>query len=966
MRKATLFNVRKNMIQLIVCMMMIGGIGQLQAQDDCPPLTVFCQDLHTSFMPDSFDENDDTQMSQIFQSKNGSSFEVTIWITNPCSGEQTRCLVNLDIQDNTGLCPTQLCPFDPNPWCGFAVVTCSATGTSQGGRIIDTRKNSQAVRGDDWADPSTPGAPAVDFIDVPDFGLNGTGQIFGTALNRDNGDIYVAATDVYAFDFQFAPSVGFPPPTCVGAAGAAGIYSTNFGSVNQVTPIITTLTSYPTAATFNNVIIGASRIPNTGNTIDCDPSVITGDHGNGIGNISYDRNSGHLFASNLEDGRIYSVNVSQNIPTITAWFDPLTSYDTHRNNGLVRQDERVWGLQVSDCGTRSKLFYAVESTSTAFFKPKSIYSVVLNADGTFDPSTEILEFVVPDGMQTKFTDIALNQSCDRMLLAERGHPHKSAVFEYINAGGQWLFNRQYFAGIFDPDDPGQPQGNILGTSATGGVSFGSGESNCVIDNVCDSIAWYTINCGDAVSVPGRCDIYGLEGASTEVGNTLETNGATDIYVSLSPEFTGNPALFKGGIGDVDIFNCCCPHDLGRNVISANGLNIGGNVATALSTGLNDVQINLSGDKLELDIVSDNQGAYVFENILSDDQYMLSAQMDDDPLNGITTLDLIHIQRHILGLKILDHPAKLIAADINRSGQISSSDLVELRRLILGFADGFTNNEPWNFVPTNRLYSIPRERLLHEIESLIMLEEVNLNHINNNFTGIKTGDVTFDNSYELSGQNRSVSQNVWLYDVVSTEGSKTLNIYPSEDIAAYGFQIALEIEGGISEVSSDLTGFGDGSYSIKDGILLVSWSSLGAELISKDDPILSIDIISTELSSGPSLSKSMRPELYDENLLSQPISLTEMSKVFDNQMTIVPNPVQNSAVIIYNSDVAIESSLEVYRTDGVQVYIKAVSLNKGVNEIRLNTADFSELNSGIYFARIRSGEEYNVRQFSIMK
>ena len=52
MRKATFFNVREFAIKIIICLMMVGGIGQLQAQDDCPPLTVFCQDLHTSFMPE--------------------------------------------------------------------------------------------------------------------------------------------------------------------------------------------------------------------------------------------------------------------------------------------------------------------------------------------------------------------------------------------------------------------------------------------------------------------------------------------------------------------------------------------------------------------------------------------------------------------------------------------------------------------------------------------------------------------------------------------------------------------------------------------------------------------------------------------------------------------------------------------------------------------------------------------------
>jgi len=54
MRKATLFNMTKHMAQcLLVLVICISSLNIISAQDDCPPLTVFCQDLHTSFMADA-------------------------------------------------------------------------------------------------------------------------------------------------------------------------------------------------------------------------------------------------------------------------------------------------------------------------------------------------------------------------------------------------------------------------------------------------------------------------------------------------------------------------------------------------------------------------------------------------------------------------------------------------------------------------------------------------------------------------------------------------------------------------------------------------------------------------------------------------------------------------------------------------------------------------------------------------
>ena len=43
-------------------------------------------------------------------------------------------------------------------------------------------------------------------------------------------------------------------------------------------------------------------------------------------------------------------------------------------------------------------------------------------------------------------------------------------------------------------------------------------------------------------------------------------------------------------------------------------------------------------------------------------------------SAVTTFDLVLISRHILGLEALDSPYKMIAADVNMSGTISTSDV----------------------------------------------------------------------------------------------------------------------------------------------------------------------------------------------------------------------------------------------------------------------------------------------------
>ena len=245
MRKAALFPMRSAFLQFALIFFCIGFSSfsaYSQDDEDCPPLTVFCQDLHTTFMPDacmvevwakdfiskindpdtdlddfviSF-EKDSVVMSRIFESTGGSSYEVVIWVSDTtCTpANQTSCIVRLDINDNTGECPTTPCPIEVQPWCGYAVVTCTTVRFTPNENIghvaavIDTRKNSSAPRGDDWAQPNDGGATPVPIFRPDAWRINNIGNLFGVALNPATGWLYLAASDVYEFDwhqFQVGP-----------------------------------------------------------------------------------------------------------------------------------------------------------------------------------------------------------------------------------------------------------------------------------------------------------------------------------------------------------------------------------------------------------------------------------------------------------------------------------------------------------------------------------------------------------------------------------------------------------------------------------------------------------------------------------------------------------------------------------------------------------------------------------------
>ncbi|MEZ4917493.1 MAG: hypothetical protein R2792_00180 [Saprospiraceae bacterium] len=67
--------------------------------------------------------------------------------------------------------------------------------------------------------------------------------------------------------------------------------------------------------------------------------------------------------------------------------------------------------------------------------------------------------------------------------------------------------------------------------------------------------------------------------------------------------------------------------------------------------------------------------------------------NDDPLNGVSTYDLVLISKSILGLEPLSQPWQQTAADINNSGSVTTFDIVEGRKLILGIYSEFPGRRP---------------------------------------------------------------------------------------------------------------------------------------------------------------------------------------------------------------------------------------------------------------------------------
>jgi hypothetical protein len=175
----------------------------------------------------------------------------------------------------------------------------------------------------------------------------------------------------------------------------------------------------------------------------------------------------------------------------------------------------------------------------------------------------------------------------------------------------------------------------------------------------------------------------------------------------------------------------------------NSIIVSGALKTETQDGVEEAVVNIIGTApapFSLITLTDPQGLYNFNSVPMASTFTIAPEKDDNPLNGVTTYDLVLISKHILGLEPLNSPYKMIAADANKSGSITTFDIVEIRKLILGIYNELPNNTSWRFV--DKSFSFPNVNNPFQTQSPETITEIAAitNQLGEDFVGVKVGDV----------------------------------------------------------------------------------------------------------------------------------------------------------------------------------------------------------------------------------
>lgn len=161
--------------------------------------------------------------------------------------------------------------------------------------------------------------------------------------------------------------------------------------------------------------------------------------------------------------------------------------------------------------------------------------------------------------------------------------------------------------------------------------------------------------------------------------------------------------------------------------------IDGYVRTKGGGAIHGAQVYLS-DNIEFlnsqTVLTNEEGYYQFDSLLIGERYFLKVYKNDDVKNGISVIDLVRIQNHLLGIDPFASFDQFIAADANNSQNVSAIDMIEIKKLILGIYAAWPNNTSWRFGSD-----------LTAFQAIKVIESLDVPHLEVNFIGVKIGDVS---------------------------------------------------------------------------------------------------------------------------------------------------------------------------------------------------------------------------------
>jgi len=428
----------------------------------------------------------------------------------------------------------------------------------------------------------------------------------------------------------------------------------------------------------------------------------------------------------------------------------------------------------------------------------------------------------------------------------------------------------------------------------------------------------------------------------------------DIYVTTMTPDGGMVQTFCSTFIDIQDNHATSP------CVQNTVVTVTGRIETELENVIEDVDVQLEGSPFSTN--TDVSGNYAFPSMAPGGNYVINPFSDEDPLAGISTIDLLMIQRHILGIETLDSPYKIIAADINNNSTIDGTDLVELRKLILGIYTELPQNDSWRFV--DKAYEFTPSQNPLDQNFVEDYEIIGLNqNMGVNFVAIKVGDVDesidqYLTDRENNSQNASKA-GIAIGALAQGDGDENLMTIPitiSNESPIRGFQMELDYDSSLFEVV-EINGrnidVAESNYNLTGNSVLLSWNSedefnaIEFEILVKEKVSVNNNQTLFTLSSDILKSEVYNSELAVQGLEIENANIQQKTLLLENN----PNPFNSHTEIRFY--LGQRSTVDFLITDIQGRVVKSFEseFDAGQNGYTVRKNDL--VNTGIYYVTLKT-------------
>jgi len=354
--------------------------------------------------------------------------------------------------------------------------------------------------------------------------------------------------------------------------------------------------------------------------------------------------------------------------------------------------------------------------------------------------------------------------------------------------------------------------------------------------------------------------------------------------------------------------------------------------------------------------TDNGGDYVFRQVDNGTNYRVRPQRNGDHMEGVSTGDLILIQRHLLGKTPLRQLDKLIAADVNETGHISAKDIADLRSLIIGNVNELPNGKSWTFIPTSFVFSDPTDPFASPWPEEYVVTNL-LNSMRIDFFGVKLGDL--NDSFDGFNSNKTRGQDVVELLASYDKDNDQIVFSAAKEMWIEGLQLSIsmsEWEGDLDVESLVLEGWNESYYAYNEETkeLKISYNSPEMIWVGAKASIFQIPC-----GNNQNLPLIALDEEFSECYTSEgDINSFELTGMISDQregkelnISAEPNPFLMETILTIYSDQETDASLNITGIAGNKIYSSELHLNKGWNEVLV---DDEIERSGIYIVTISNG------------